>query len=75
MTPTSSRGGSIEAAAEHGPPVTTDEARAPRAGPEMSANELRWKTMSIIDEYLCVNDLMVFNVTVLVSLSRPFLVL
>ena len=59
MTPTSSRGGSSEAAAEHRPPSTPDEPQPPRAGPAMLADELRRKTKSIVDEYLHLNDLKV----------------
>ena len=66
VTPTSSRSGSVE---EQRVPPTTDEER-PRAGPEMSADELRRKTKSIVDEYLHLNDFKVLRV-ILASFPLP----
>lgn len=68
MTPTSSRGSSREAAGDQRPPEMTNEPQL-LAGQVMSAEELRRKTKSIIDEYLHLNDLKVCSVIYFISVS------
>ena len=64
VTPTSSRGGSREAAVADRP---SDDTRQRAVSSEMSEDELRRKTKSIIDEYLHLNDLKVL-IIIFVSL-------
>ena len=55
MTPTSSRGASGESVVTQRPPDDTQQG----ATVEMSEDDLRRKTKSIVDEYLHLNDLKV----------------
>ena len=65
VTPTSSRGGSGEAAVTHRPVEDTRQT----AVVEMSEDELRRKTKSIVDEYLHLNDLKVTTFSSLLTMT------
>ena len=77
VTPTSSRGGSGEAATAvipRGSSEDTQRQTSVTAVVEMSEDDLRRKTKSIVDEYLHLNDLKVGLLSIIIIIILIFFI-